>query len=167
MVDAGPVTCSAGTLPAVCEAELSGSEEVDTAQDGFAEGALTDGEIGRGEIAPWIERRDEVTGGRKSAGACDALRDVIDAEQHRSTGFGEQPTEDIPLLGHEELAFEFLNLLELCGCGSRRCLLMRHRSGCGLRLKCGLAAVCHKSDDGDASRRGNVLQVGGDTRTTV
>src|SRR5439155_11847287 len=104
------------------------------------------------------------SGGGDSAGAGDAAGEVIGAEQRRSTGFGEESAEDIPLLGHEELAFEILNLLELRASGSGRCLLMRQGGGSGLRLEGALAAVGH---EGVASGQGDVLQVGGDARATV
>src|SRR5207245_9508224 len=99
-----------------------------------------------------------------SAGAGDAACELIGAEQRRSTRFGEEAAEDIPLLGHEELAFEILNLLELRPSGSGRCLLMRQGGGSGLRLEGALAAVGH---EGVASGQGDVLQVGGDARATV
>jgi len=54
-VDSGPVAGGAGAPPAVWQAELTRSEQVDTTQDRFAKSALADGEIGLGEIAPWIE----------------------------------------------------------------------------------------------------------------
>src|SRR5207253_5993188 len=136
----------AGALPAVCQAELTGGEEVDTTQDGFAKRALTDREIGPREVAPWIERCGEVAGSGDSAGACDSARQVIGAEQRRSTGFAEEAAEDIPLLGHEELAFEILDLLELRASGRGRCLFMYQRGGSRLRLKRALAAIGHKSD---------------------
>src|SRR5437667_12497938 len=101
-------------------------------------------------MAPRFERCGEVSG-RDSTGACDSAREVIGAEQRRSTGFAEQAAEDIPLLGHEELAFEILNLLELCRSGSRRCLLVRQGGGRGLRLKRGLAAVGQERDAGGQS----------------
>src|SRR5262245_20377776 len=99
-----------------------------------------------------------------SAGACDAAGQVIGAEQQRSTGFGEETAQNIPLLGHEELAFKILNLFELRGSGSGRCLLMRQDGGRGLRLESRLAPVGHQRATGG---QGDVLQVGGDARSTV
>src|SRR5262245_5983367 len=124
----------AGALLAVRQAKLTRGEEVDTTQNGFAKSALTDGEIWRGEIAPWVERCREVAGCRNTTDARDAAGQVIGAEQRRSAGFGQGAAENIPLLGREELAFEIFNLLKLRASRSARCLLMYQRGGSCLRL---------------------------------
>ena len=98
-VAAGPVAGGAGDLLAVRQAEFTRGEEVDSPQGGFAKGPLTDGEIGRGEIAPRIERCGEVTGGGDRAGACDAAGEVIGSEQRRSARLAEKAAESYPTVG--------------------------------------------------------------------
>src|SRR5262249_3181866 len=144
-VDAVLVAGGAGALLAVCHTELTRGKEIDAAQNRFAKGALTDGEIGRGEITPpRIEQCRYVIADWNSTGTSDTACEVIGAKQSRSSRFGEDASEDVRLLGREELAFEILNLLELRASGSGRCLLMRQSSGSSLRLERALAAVSHE-----------------------